>query len=469
MNVRVFRVRGSPKNMLKKWLNTWLNNGIYPGNNDALNRKIRLSNLIAGTTIIVLALYIPLFIYYRDPLDLTGNFIFLAGAIVNFPLLRHRKYKIAFTSLTILGFLYMISGGILYGLNAHMHYFLIVMCMISALMFDKKATIKFFLAFGIISFFAVEYFMYDKAPLLGDAPEIRNILKVTSYTNLFVLFVIICIFILFFKNDNLRYQREVEEQSRVIAEKNKEMTDSINYAQRLQNGLLPSLGDLSALFPRSFLYYHPKDIVSGDFYWFYREGNKVYLACGDCTGHGVPGALMSVLGINLLSEIIESKKATEPAAVLEQLRSAIVKALNKGNKGEYKDGMDISLVRLDLDQRTCTYAGANNSLYHFSEGGLTEYKADKQPVGYSSDQKPFTQKEFDLAKGDYLVFFTDGYADQFGGRANKKFMYKPFKELLASLLQEKNADVAERLEKTFRNWRGNLEQVDDVCVMGIQV
>lgn len=457
--------------MLRKCINTWLNNGASPENSQALNRKIRMSNLIAGFTIVVLSLYIPIFLYYHNPYDLAGNFVFLAACIVNFPLLRNGKYKTAFFMLTTLGFAYMISGGIFYGLESNLHYFLLVMCMIAAVMFDNRTTIKIYFVVGVVSFFLVEYFMYNREPIIGYSPEMKSVLKVVSYTNLFVLFLIICIFILFFKDDNLRYQREVEEQSRLIAEKNKEMTDSINYALRLQNGLLPSRQDLVKLYPGSFLYYSPKDIVSGDFYWFHSVGHQTYIACGDCTGHGVPGALMSVLGINLLTEIIEGKKASEPAEILDQLRTGIIKSLNKDvGSGEYKDGMDISLVKIDNEGRTCTYAGANNPLYHVSNGELTEYKACKQPVGYIAGMKPFTQEKFELAYGDHVIFFTDGYADQFGGKANKKFMYKPFKELIKKVVSFADPETsALLLEKELKSWRGSFEQVDDVCVMGVKV
>lgn len=265
--------------------------------------------------------------------------------------------------------------------------------------------------------------------------------------------------------------QEVVEKSRIIAVKNKEMTDSINYAQRIQAGLLPSKEDLLRIFPGSFLYYNPKDILSGDFYWYGEKGENVFIACGDCTGHGVPGALMSVLGINLLTDIIEGKNVTEPAEVLSQLREGVIKSLNKDlSRGEYKDGMDIALVRLNRKTGNCVYAGANNPAYHISGNELKEaYQANKQPVGFSSVLKPFDQQSFAVQKGDMIVLFTDGFPDQFGGPSGKKLMYKPFRQLLMDVLGNGSANREELLHHKFIEWRGNNEQIDDICVMGIKV
>lgn len=293
------------------------------------------------------------------------------------------------------------------------------------------------------------------------------------------LLLVLVLFVIIFRElrRNKKQKRIIEQQnlevidkSRIIEEKNKEMTDSINYAQRIQAGLLSSKENLMGLFPGSFLYYNPKDILSGDFYWYCQKGDQVFIACGDCTGHGVPGALMSVLGINLLTDIIEGKNITEPAEVLNQLREAVIRSLNKDmSRGEYKDGMDIALVRLDRSTGRCTYAGANNPAYHIVNNELKEaYQANKQPVGLSVSYKPFDQQTFEVKKGDFIVLFTDGFPDQFGGPAGKKLMYKPFRALLLSALAE-NGNCEEILHRKFTEWRGINEQIDDICVMGIRV
>ncbi len=263
---------------------------------------------------------------------------------------------------------------------------------------------------------------------------------------------------------------DVSSQKVILEVKNKEITDSINYALRIQSALLPNPDDLFKLLNGSFIYYAPKDIVSGDFYWFYKRDNFIYIACGDCTGHGVPGALMSVLGINLLSDIIDGNKASEPAKILDLLRAGVIRALNKDNEsGLYKDGMDIALVRMDTKNMNCVFAGANNPIYHISGGSLAEYKANSQPVGYSHELKPFTQTEFKIAKTDHLILFTDGFADQFGGSSNKKFMYKRFKEVLIGSIEKNKNDIDKILMKNFDDWKGQVEQIDDVCVLGIKI
>lgn len=452
--------------MVKKWLH----NGIYPGNSESLNRKIRISNLVGGITIMVLSGYLPLFFLSENLFDLCVNFIFLFSAIANYFLLKNRKYVFAFIYFTSVGYLFMIWGGVFYGLQSHMHYFLIIMFMITTVLIDNKKLLYAFMVLALVSFFAVEFIMKDRIGLIGSKPELVAIQKITSYTNLFILFFVICVFIIFFKNDNLRYQQTVEEKSAIIEDKNKEMVDSINYAQRIQSGLLPSKSELTKLFPDSFLYFRPKDIVSGDFYWFHKSDDIIYVACGDCTGHGVPGALMSVLGINLLADIVESNKATHTDEILNQLRNGIIRSLNKENTtGEYKDGMDISIIKIDRKQLVCEYAGANNPIYRISEGELTEHKATKQPVGYSANPKPFSKTSFHLKTNDYIILFTDGFADQFGGASNKKYMYKPFKEFLKQVIAAKNMDIEHALDDEFTTWRSNVEQIDDVCIVGIKI
>ncbi len=451
--------------MIKKLFNT----GVYPENSETLNRKIRVANLIAIITIIVLFSYMPIFLLYPHPIDISLNIGFIALSVFSLFQVKRKIYISTFLLMTCYGFFYMIWGGFFYGLKGHMHYFLIVMCMIVTVLFDSKFLIKFFFIFSITAFFTVEFVMKNRIGLIGSNPEINRITNVTTYTNLLVLFLIICIFILFFKNINLEYQAQVEEKNKLIEEKNKEMTDSIQYALRLQTGLLPPKEVLEKKYPGSFLMFRPKDIVSGDFYWFHENDDYFYLACGDCTGHGVPGALMSVLGLNLLTDLIENKKNIKPALVLETLRTSIIRSLNKNStKGEYKDGMDLSIIRIHKSSNQLIYAGANNSVYHVRNGELNEFKSTKQPIGFSVDMKPFQEHEIEIQKEDFIFLFTDGYADQFGGNGKKKFMYKPFKKLLAKTSTE-HKNALNILENEFDQWKGVYEQIDDVCVIGLKI
>ena len=444
--------------------------GVSEDNTEVLNRKIRTSNLVALSTMIILTSFSPLFFYFLHPLDLMFFGLFYSSAILNFFLVKRRYYMQAFTTNIVMAYIYFFWGTMAYGWNVNLQFYLLVMCMIVVIFYDNKSVIKLFIAFSIIAFFGLLFLMKDRRGLIDIPAEFDTIKQNMGYANLFVLFVIISILIFFFKNQNLHYQERITEASKIIAEKNKEMLDSINYAQRIQSGLLPAKKELSKLFPDSFLYFRPKDIVSGDFYWFYKNADVTYIACGDCTGHGVPGALMSVLGINLLSDIVESAKATEPDEILNQLRNGIVRSLNKENTtGEYKDGMDISVIKVDAKNLTCSFAGANNSIYQISGGELTEYKATKQPVGFSPDPKPFSNNIIQLKPNDYIVLFTDGFADQFGGLTNKKYMYKSFKEFLKQVTSKPGIDIDHALHDEFTGWRANVEQIDDVCVVGIRV
>lgn len=444
-----------------------LNNGITTENSDSLNRKIRIGNLIALLTATVMFCYTPVYIYYDQPAGIFNNSFFFAASIITFYLIRRKQYNPAFFFHVCCGFLYFIEGTLAYGLETNLHFYLLIMCMISAVMFDRRKTIQGFIAFAILSFFGLISWLQFHKPFITVLEQSETIQTIIGNVNLFLLFVISSLFILFFKEEMLKSQKRITEQKNLIEEKNKDIVDSIQYAQRIQLALLPSRNNLKGMFPDSFLYFQPKDIVSGDFYWIFQNEDYRFVAVGDCTGHGVPGALMSVLGINLLNEIVENKAVYNPSEILNELRSGIIAAFDKeGKSSEYKDGMDISILRINRKTNAYVMAAANNSIYHISGSGLEERSANKQPVGYSHELKPFTEQEFSYQKGDLLVLFTDGFADQFGGPKNKKFRYKPFRELL---VQEQNEDPEKILATTFESWKGSLEQVDDVCVLGIQL
>jgi ligand-binding sensor domain-containing protein/serine phosphatase RsbU (regulator of sigma subunit) len=269
----------------------------------------------------------------------------------------------------------------------------------------------------------------------------------------------------------LEQKKIVEEQKHVVEEKNKHITESINYAQRIQNAILPENEYIKSLFSDYFIYYQPKEIVSGDFYWFGQKDDKIIFAAVDCTGHGVPGALMSMIGNTLLNEIINGKGIIEADEILNQLRSDIIYALKQKDALEsQKDGMDIALCVLDKKENTLEFSGAHNSLYHFRNDVFSELKGDTQAIGYEKKEKqPFVKNKLTVQPGDMLYLFTDGFADQKGGNEKKKFYYKPFRELFAAIKNEPMMKQEEILRKTFNNWKGDIEQIDDVLVIGIRL
>ncbi len=257
----------------------------------------------------------------------------------------------------------------------------------------------------------------------------------------------------------------------LIEEKNKKITDSINYALRIQQVMLTNEEYISKNLPADFfILYQPKDIVSGDFYWAVKHNNAFYIATCDCTGHGVPGAFMSLLNISFLNENLIERNLTEPSDIINEQRKNIIKALNPKGTENSKDGMDCVLCKFDFDSLTLTYAAANNPLWIVRDKQLIEYKADKMPVGkYNETDKAFIQQAIPLKKGDTIYTFTDGYADQFGGENGKKFKYKQIENLLLSMQDKSMAEQKIILTKTITNWKGSLEQVDDILVIGIRV
>jgi tetratricopeptide (TPR) repeat protein len=267
--------------------------------------------------------------------------------------------------------------------------------------------------------------------------------------------------------------RVIRKQKGVIEVKTKEIVDSITYAKRIQDSILPSEELLKTIFPESFIFSLPRDIVSGDFYWFSERDEKVFIAVADCTGHGVPGALMSMIGNTLLNEIVNEKKIHSPAEILFHLDEGIAKALRQGNSeaGGQDDGMDISFCVIDRTTKEISFSGANHSLYVFSNGKLEEIKGEVYSIGgmFGKNQKSFSEKTILADRSTKIYFTTDGFYDQFGGNQNKKFMSQKFLELLSGLGNEKMEEQKKTIMDAFFNWKGNHKQVDDVLVIGVKI
>ena len=285
---------------------------------------------------------------------------------------------------------------------------------------------------------------------------------------------------------------QLKRKSEDLEEALKDIKDSINYASRIQEAILPTNDEMLRLFPQSFILFKPKDVVSGDFYWMSEVENKVFLTVADCTGHGVPGALMSMICSSLLSQSVNEKRISKPDEIFSEVRKGIIKALKqKGEIGGRKEGMDAALCIIDTKGGQIEYVGANNSLYIVRKNGtpfvngvgekkdpvledngkkLYELKADRQPVGYhTADQHPFTGQQYKLEKEDTLYMLTDGYQDQFGGTRGKKFMIRRLKQMFLDI-QEKGIDEQKKiLEETINKWMVDTEQIDDITLIGIKV
>ena len=294
-------------------------------------------------------------------------------------------------------------------------------------------------------------------------------------------------------------KKEVDIAYDQLEEKNREILDSINYAKRIQSAILPPAKLVKEYLKESFILYLPKDIVAGDFYWMesYAKASDsagaergVLFAAADCTGHGVPGAMVSVICNNGLNRSVREYGLTDPGQILDKTREIVIQEFNPEASGEeeVKDGMDIALC--SIEGMTLTYAGANNPLWIIRKGevletkasaetslnyyeefncSLIQVKADKQPIGKFIDPKPYTSHSFDLKSGDLIYVFSDGYVDQFGGEKGKKFKPSNFRKLLLSIDNMSMEKQKQLLESSFNEWKGDLEQIDDVCVIGVRV
>ncbi len=320
----------------------------------------------------------------------------------------------------------------------------------------------------------------------------ENELKINGMQRNMLLGGVVVLFIIAFlifnryrlkQRSNLELQsayNEIQVNRDEIALQKKEIMDSIYYAKRIQEAILPTPGLLNKFFTEHFVFYRPKDVVSGDLYWFSQVKNTIMLAAVDCTGHGVPGAFMSVIGVDHLNHLVNDKQITDPAKVLTEMDHGIFSSFAKDDSGkEIQDGMDIALCAIDLDTKVLNFSGAHRPLIHVRNNVVTELKPTKASIGgYLSDKKTFANDSLQLQKGDCIYMFTDGYADQFGGPRGKKFKYKQLIDLILNNVNDSMETQKQKLASTFENWKAwpvagatqrDLEQVDDVCVIGVRV
>jgi ligand-binding sensor domain-containing protein/serine phosphatase RsbU (regulator of sigma subunit) len=266
--------------------------------------------------------------------------------------------------------------------------------------------------------------------------------------------------------------KEIERQRAVLARKNKSITDSINYARRIQHALLPSHESFRSLLPDSFVLFIPKDIVSGDFYWINQHGNKIYVAAVDCTGHGVPGAFVSIIGFELFRKITTSEQGSNPAMILDTLNENFTDIFSDGEQVYLNDGMDLSLCIIDRKEKSLDYSGAFNPLYLVRNETIIEVKADRFSVGadvhFAPERKLFKSHKIYLQKDDLIYLFSDGFADQFGGPEGKKFKYRRFRHLLLTIHKMPMEKQRSILESSILEWKGDVDQVDDILVIGIK-
>lgn len=272
------------------------------------------------------------------------------------------------------------------------------------------------------------------------------------------------------KEANQNLEQKVIERTRQIEQQNINITDSIHYACRIQCALLPPSEELDRLLPSYFILNKPKDIVSGDYYWVSGKDHKVIVVVADCTGHGVPGAFMSIMGINLLNEIVNKSETISANEVLNELREQLINSLRQvGEKDEAKDGMEMALCVVDFDSNKLQYSGAFRPMYLVRNKELNVFKGDRMPIGiYYEEEISFSNKEVQFKENDIIYLFSDGYVDQIGGPGRKTYRSKKFKQLLVDIHQMPMDEQKTVLEREYEAWRRDIEQIDDILVMGIK-
>jgi len=264
---------------------------------------------------------------------------------------------------------------------------------------------------------------------------------------------------------------KIKIQHDLVQQQKQKITDSIIYAKRIQSAVLPPNRFIQHLLAEHFIFYKPRDIVSGDFYWIKQVENRICIAAADCTGHGVPGALMSMLGITFLNEIINKDPKIRANEILNELRTHVISSLRQtGKTGESHDGMDIALCIINHNTKTLEYAGANNHLYMIRKGVFSEIKADRMPIGiHRRAKESFTNHEINLETDDLIYIFSDGYTDQFGGKDGRKFLPTNFKNLLIENHLKPLQEQKQIIEENFESWRGEFKQLDDILIIGFKV
>lgn len=326
----------------------------------------------------------------------------------------------------------------------------------------------------------------EKQEIINDWVTVKyeygvNMTRIWKIAGISALIVIVVIGIIIFWNRSLKKEidkrieaeeklqgslKEIHYQKLIVEEKSQEITDSIEYAKTIQSAILPSSKIIDEFLKDSFVLYKPKDIIAGDFYWIEAKEDRVLFAAADCTGHGVPGAMISVVCNNALNRSVREYNLSDPGKILDKAREIVIQEFEKSDT-EVRDGMDIAICSLIGDK--LEYAGAHNPLWIIRNGILLETKANKQPIGKFENLEPYTTHSFQLEKGDSIYIFSDGYSDQFGGVRGKKYKTSNFKNLLLSIQESSMEKQLALLEAEFEKWRGAMEQIDDVCVIGLKI
>lgn len=452
--------------MRELWLEV-VQTGLVVDLKPAEAQKVRMLNGISFVGSLVFGLYIPVFFVLQ--IKWSVLFTIFGCVVALFPIyLNHLgKYNMARFFFSIVISIYLATISIAFGREVGMEHSLFALGVTPLIFFRKRRHIWGLILLTILLFAVVEVSFYYLNPIFT-----HPVFEYFYIANVLITFTLLYVTVNGFKFEHENYEK-------VIEKKNENITDSLKYAQRIQKAILGSEEEILCNFREGFIFFQPKDIVSGDFFWFSQvffnrveKSSRRILIAADCTGHGVPGAFMTVMGNALLDEIVNERSITDPHLILHELDKKIVATLQKQNFNQ-NDGMDmVVLVVEEKDNHTkfIHWAGAKNPLYYVREGKLHEIKGDKFPIGGNQlkANKAFNTHTFSLQDDDIFYLFTDGFQDQFGGQENKKYMVKRFRNFLLDISKLPMNEQRERLAQEFTAWKGNREQTDDVLVMGIK-
>ncbi len=466
---------------MKRFWNTISEIGVNRRMSSELYRSIVLTNRMTGVAFLTFLLYIPIALLFVPTLFLLIIFLMAASVLLTFYFNHLKRYNLSrhyliMVLLTIVGFVSLILG-IRLGAN----YGLIPLAVLPLILFNSRKMAFVYGGFIVCVFLIIDLFPLTTPLYFMSAGSDLTFLYQLNIATILILYIVF--------NFQLRFSAD-KKISRLIklnkrsVEKNQKIEQTLKYASAIQFNFLPPTKRLEEKLPESFVFYRPKDIVSGDFYWLEQVGSKVIVSAVDCTGHGVPGALVSFLGHQALNTCVFDYRLDDAGLILDKMTSIIQSRLRKEDN-EMLGGMDMSICVLDLSRKQLQFAGANNNLFflrrkehEFMEGTLQltgwdynfyEIKADRCPIGEPIDDHVFTTHTMSLIKGDTFYLFSDGYADQFGGKYNRKFMSSSFKNLLLSI-QDQNMEAQKSILKhVHEDWKGEEEQVDDICVIGIRI
>lgn len=455
-----------------------INNGVLQEQSFSVQNKIRIFNVAVLIIILINLSYLTVGIVSQQLYNFNFIFIvYIAVLTLIFGVIRSGKSVFALHIMMVCGLIFIYSMCVLFGEKADFHVIFLFILIGSVVFGSKKYTVYYFLA-AMLCMVTAKIMYAHFEPFYPDAA-----LAHTGVFNLIATGILIYFSMARFRAELSKNHKKLSEKNKIIENQQEKIIDSINYAKHIQQSILVEESEMQKHFPQSFIYYQPKDIVSGDFYWLSeikKNGSSLYVvAVADCTGHGVPGAFLSMIGNMLLNKIVNEKDIIQPALILKELHHGILNSLHReNNSNASEDGMDIAICTIDPVNRVIEYAGAMNPLYvvRKSGGGKMEIiQADSRSIGSSIRERnlateiSFTNHTVPFEKEMVIYLFSDGYMDQFSTGKKQRFGSERFKNILTEAAHLPMQEQKENLIRTFNNWRGDNMQIDDVLVMGLKI